>query len=602
VRELGSVGSSEGDRLGGFAAACDRLVHASVDVPAERARQRRLLCVLSVAPLFLGAAALAAGNGGMTPAHLLLIIAVLSAAGWGGALAVTSGRFAREVASVALLFGGLAAAFIIAASGGVASPLILLAAGLAIEASWVGESRAARRAGLFAAGFSAVAGVGLSALAAPVAVSQGIAAVHWLVVLAYAVTVFARFPSQSDRAADAATTGHAAIGNLMSAAVLQLAENGEVAAASSRTAEIFRMPPEMLFGQGFFDRILISDRVAWLQAMADIREGARTRAVDLHVRMPGDGTRTDDYVLFQAELLATGAGAEPYAAILRAAPELQRLRAAAAEAREAKDMKDIAQHRFLAVVSHELRTPLNAIIGFSDVLVHEMFGRFADPRQKEYAGLIKTAGDHLLSVVNTILDVSKLEAGAYQLNSEPFDLAGSIELCRAMMDGQAAAKGVRLEIHAARDIGEIRGDSRAVKQILLNLVSNAVKFTPAGGRVVVGAARQGREVRLWVSDTGIGISADDLPLIGNPFTQVENDYTRRHEGTGLGLSLVKGLVSLHGGTMSIESAPGLGTTVTVTLPVHGPEYAVRDQRRIVVMPAPKIPSQGEEHAQIRKAG
>jgi cell cycle sensor histidine kinase DivJ len=246
------------------------------------------------------------------------------------------------------------------------------------------------------------------------------------------------------------------------------------------------------------------------------------------------------------------------------------LRAELAGAAEQANSNEVAKNRFLAAVSHELRTPLNAILGFSDMLAHEMFGPFADPRQKEYVGLIHESGNHLLSVVNSILDVSKIESGAYPIHPEPFALADAVETCRSMMAHQASLKSVSLRVALGAGVGEICADRRAVQQVLINLLSNAVKFTPSGGSVVIGAKRVGERLRFWVSDTGIGISADDLKRIGQPFTQVQNDYTRQFEGTGLGLSLVKGLVALHDGTMTMESAPGEGTIATVTLPVAGP--------------------------------
>jgi cell cycle sensor histidine kinase DivJ len=146
-------------------------------------------------------------------------------------------------------------------------------------------------------------------------------------------------------------------------------------------------------------------------------------------------------------------------------------------------------------------------------------------------------------------------------------------MCRSMMAHQASVKPVSLRVALAPNVGEVCADRRAIQQILINLVSNAVKFTPTGGSVVIGAKRTGERLRFWVSDTGIGISSDDLKRLGQPFTQVQNDYTRQFEGTGLGLSLVKGLVALHEGAMMIESAPGDGTTVTVTVPIAGPHAA-----------------------------
>ena len=173
-------------------------------------------------------------------------------------------------------------------------------------------------------------------------------------------------------------------------------------------------------------------------------------------------------------------------------------------------------------------------------------------------------------MVNSILDVSRLESGAYPTDPEPFRFSDAVDMCRSMLERQAAEKELHLEVALTNDIGDVHADKRAVKQMLINLISNAIKFTPAGGTVAVGGKRVGSRLHFWVSDTGIGMSADDLGRIGKPFMQVQNDYTRRFEGAGLGLSLVKGLVALHHGTMAIESEPGHGTTVTISLPVDQP--------------------------------
>ena len=247
------------------------------------------------------------------------------------------------------------------------------------------------------------------------------------------------------------------------------------------------------------------------------------------------------------------------------------------------------------MVSHELRTPLNAIIGFSDMLEHEMFGPFADPRQKEYVGLIRESGNHLLAVVTSILDVSKIECGSYPIEPEPFRFRDAVDTCRSMMRLPAEAKSLTLDADIPAAIGQIVADRRAVQQMLINLMSNAVKFTPSGGTVTVGANRLGSRLHFWVSDTGIGISEEDLARLGQPFTQVRNDYTREYEGAGLGLSLVKGLVALHEGSMMVESAPGQGTMVTISLPVAGPSGRAAPGKAAVIQL-----NNGETDGQIKK--
>jgi cell cycle sensor histidine kinase DivJ len=299
------------------------------------------------------------------------------------------------------------------------------------------------------------------------------------------------------------------------------------------------------------------------------------------------------------ELMAVGENSHSFIALLRNNSKVEDLRQALARANESASSADVTKSRFLAAVSHELRTPLNAIIGFSDMLLHEMFGPFRDPRQKEYVGLVRDSGQHLLDVVTSILDVSRIEAGAYWTQMEPFRFADAVEMTRSMMQLQADSKGVRLDTRIAADAGEINADRRAVQQILINLASNAIKFTPEGGEVMIGAQRVGSRLHFWVRDTGIGIAEDDLASLGQPFVQVQNDYTRRFEGTGLGLSLVKGLVTLHEGTMSIESMPGEGTTVSISVPVDGPKG---EAEKLVVLPTATSTAnkQGGSSGSLRK--
>jgi cell cycle sensor histidine kinase DivJ len=227
------------------------------------------------------------------------------------------------------------------------------------------------------------------------------------------------------------------------------------------------------------------------------------------------------------------------------------------------------------------------------MLLHEMFGPFADARQKEYVTLIRQSGQHLLEVVTSILDISRLESGTYAAQPEPFRFAEAVEMCQSMMSLPAGQKSIALSAQVAGDAGEINADRRAVQQILINLTSNAIKFTPDGGAVTIGARRVGSRLHFWVSDTGIGIAEADMANLGKPFTQVHNDYTRRYEGAGLGLSLVKGLVALHDGTMAIESAPGEGTKVSISLPVEGPKE--RPEKPVVVpMPTARNAKEGND--------
>jgi cell cycle sensor histidine kinase DivJ len=217
-------------------------------------------------------------------------------------------------------------------------------------------------------------------------------------------------------------------------------------------------------------------------------------------------------------------------------------------------------------MSHELRTPLNAIIGFSDMLANDQL--VLDPARKfEYAKLINDSGRHLLSVVNGILDMSKMESGNFEITPEPFAPAPAIRSCCDILALKAQEAGVDLKTRIAADLPEVVADRRAVNQILINLVSNAIKFTLRGGRVCVSALRDGPKLVVAVEDTGVGIGETDLPRLGEAFFQARASYDRRHDGTGLGLSIVKGLVRLHGGDIDIRSRLGDGTRVTVRLPI-----------------------------------
>ncbi|ESZ60088.1 HAMP domain-containing histidine kinase [Mesorhizobium sp. C120A] len=579
------------------------MVHPAIIGQGDRLRQRRFIGIMLAAPFFAAGAAVTLVTSGMGAA--VTVAAIFAAFGlcWFAALLVAASGKMTLAAQVALAAGGLALAGAVAAAGGLASPVALLALALPFEAWWIGGSK---RAALWG-GLSALAAMLLQPFVASVVPLGGaqVAAWHWLLPLAWGLTLVPRLAALGDAArAQPALLPNDRIEDMIDAVVLHVARHGEVLDASAKARTILKLPPELLFGAGLFDRIHLSDRVAYLSALADMRDGALARRLDLRVRLPQDGSAltADNYRPFQLELVRAEGQQETFTLLLRENDETARLRDELAAANEAAASAEVAKGRFLAVVSHELRTPLNAIIGFSDMLLHEMFGGFKDPRQKEYVGLVKESGQHLLAVVTSILDVSRIEAGAYATEPEPFRFIEAVEMCQSMMQLQANAKNIGLQAQIAPDAGEINADRRAVQQILINLVSNAVKFTPDGGDVVVGAKRIGSRLHFWVRDTGIGIAEEDFVNLGKPFMQVQNDYTRRFEGTGLGLSLVKGLVALHDGTMSIESMPGEGTTVTISLPVNGPKRSATDRNGVLPMSATRTKgdAKGDRNGSLRK--
>ncbi len=247
------------------------------------------------------------------------------------------------------------------------------------------------------------------------------------------------------------------------------------------------------------------------------------------------------------------------------------LRAAMEEAQAANRAKSL----FLANMSHELRTPLNAIIGFAEIMREEMLGPVGTPAYKEYSADINSSGLHLLKIINDLLDISQIEVGQMVLHEDVVEVPGLIEACMRMVRPQADGKEIELTTRDGPNPRAVMGDERLVRQILLNLLANAVKFTPAGGNIEIAASLSPMgAAEITVTDTGIGMPRDKIALAFKPFVQLEDGMTRKYEGTGLGLSIAKAFAELHGGELVADSEPGRGTTVTLRLPaarVVGPD-------------------------------
>lgn len=252
-------------------------------------------------------------------------------------------------------------------------------------------------------------------------------------------------------------------------------------------------------------------------------------------------------------------------------------------ARDEAQQANRVKSQFLAVMSHELRTPLNAIIGFSEIMQSEIYGPLGDSRYKQYLKDIQSSGDHLLSIINDILDLSKIETGRWELQEEEIDLARLLTSVRTFVQARVTTSGLSFDCDKAANLPTLRGDRRAMMQILLNLLSNAIKFTPKGGRITL-RAELGSDngLRFTVSDTGIGIAAKDIARALSAFGQIDDSWSRRYEGAGLGLPISRALVRLHGGTLDLTSQPGVGTNVTVRMP---PERT-----------GSRVPAQPDQHA------
>ena len=260
-------------------------------------------------------------------------------------------------------------------------------------------------------------------------------------------------------------------------------------------------------------------------------------------------------------------GEDLFAVILQDMTIYKQAEYQAVAAKEAAEYANRSKSDFLANMSHELRTPLNSIIGFSEMMVTGAFGPMEVPKYREYVGIIQESGEHLLRLINDILDVSKIEAGEMIIDDETTDMRALIEDCLRMVRARANKAGLRLSMAVAPEVAAVVGDALRLKQILLNLLSNAIKFTPQGGTVgVVVTLEEDGGLLLQVSDSGVGMQPDDIPKVLKPFVQARVGAVLTHEGTGLGLSLVKSFAELHGGGIDITSTPGEGTTVNLRLP------------------------------------
>ena len=350
--------------------------------------------------------------------------------------------------------------------------------------------------------------------------------------------------------------------------------DGAVLFASPAAESLFGLRSTQLHGHGFFERVHVADRPAYLTALGDAAALGESRSAEFRVRresVDAEGRPITEFVWIEMRCRpfeqAGGEERREVVAVLRDVTERKTQEELLSDAHAETERANAAKSRFLATMSHELRTPLNAIIGFSEMLMKEATLGLDAARRSEYAGLINGSGHHLLAVVNGILDMSKIETGNFEITPEPFAPAHVVAACCGVLALRAREAGVHLEKAAPDDLPEMVADKRALNQILLNLLSNAIRFTDRGGTVRIGVRAEAAYMTFAVEDNGVGISETDLPRVGEPYFQAGSAYDRRHGGTGLGLSIVNGLVQLHGGEIAIRSRIGEGTRVTVRLPL-----------------------------------
>jgi two-component system, cell cycle sensor histidine kinase DivJ len=336
------------------------------------------------------------------------------------------------------------------------------------------------------------------------------------------------------------------------ALVFQMSRNGMVSQVSGNASSVLRLQTEDLAEKGFSERVHLADKVRFLTFLDTVRDQPVPQVTSFRLRSGRvSGQGVPEWVKFDAFARSVTDGIILTAVIDNSASQDGPSNAPGSDA--------------LAIVSHELRTPLNAIVGFSDMLRQEMFGPLQNDRQREYIDLVYQSGLHLLGVVNAMLDWSRIENGTMTLQAMPFEPTEAAAFAVGIVSSSAMAKKIGLDFQPASAFESFNGDQRVCQQILINLLSNAIKFTGEGGMIRLLVDVEDGRLLIVVEDNGIGMTLDQQRRVGTPFYQVNGGHARSHEGTGLGLALVKQMARLHGGSVEIDSVAGRGTKVTVAL-------------------------------------
>jgi len=343
---------------------------------------------------------------------------------------------------------------------------------------------------------------------------------------------------------------------------LSTLEDGRLVQVNNAFLKFCRLERAQVIGRSAEQLVLWNDPVIRRRLVRILERRGTVRNLEFSIER--DGARR--HLSFSAEAIEL----DGQKLLLMAGRDITERRRQEEEVRRSKEAAELANRSksdFLANMSHELRTPLSAIMGFSEMMRDQMLGPIGTPKYVEYAEDIHRSSEHLKQIINDLLDLSKIEAGKMELRETAVSLPALIADCVRLVRGRAAAARVRLRVETRDTSAELRGDQRLLKQILLNLLSNAVTFTPQGGTVTIGA-RPGEAcgVELFVSDTGIGMSAAEIEVAQTRYGQVDGMLAQQHQGTGLGLPLARSLAELHGGRLAIHSAPGKGTRVIVSLP------------------------------------
>ena len=402
----------------------------------------------------------------------------------------------------------------------------------------------------------------------PVAVSQWVA----VIALVYGAFVAWRVHHAQQTALkrlDQKTAHLNAVSQSSTDLITRHGRDGTTLFASPAARTLMGVHPKELTGAGLFEKTHLQDRILFLKAISDAAHSGRDQECEIRLRTKGETDLLWKKVRVTARAISDSTtGSTEVACSIRDISRERDLELELEQVSRRSDEFSISQRQFLAKMSHELRTPLNAIVGFSDVLQQELFGKLPHERHHEYVSLIQESGQHLLNVVNDLLDMSRIEAGKYELSLSTFSIQSVLSSTINMLHPLADKKSVEIACDLSAGFEDITADRRACQQILINLVSNAIKFSNTGDKVRIKVKPFGRSFKIQVVDRGVGIASDFLPKVGQPFVQADTGNNRQFEGSGLGLSVVKGLVDLHHGEFKIQSVEGEGTTVTVTLPIH----------------------------------
>ncbi|HMN50985.1 MAG TPA: ATP-binding protein [Xanthobacteraceae bacterium] len=571
----------------------DALVHPSArQDPLTAARHRAFFAVkifsgfsvLALLPLYLASRGTA---GALEVTALLWALAPFLLAVY----LSRSGQFERAHLLSAFALAGLVATLAVMTGGAAsfAAPWVVV---IALEASLSASRRlivaTISLAALTAFGlFTASANGWLAAYTAadldlPALTLAGtLSAAVYAGMIALANSAFVRTGNEVRRLSEAR---YKLLAQNMSDVIARHAVDGAVTFISPAIEQLAGVPAAQLLGHKLFERVHIADRPAYLTALSDASRSNEPASVEFRLLCETSAAPVFAWVEMRAR--AIDGQAQQVVSVMRDISARKADALAVEQARNEAEKANDAKSKFLATVSHELRTPLNAIIGFSEMLAREQEMKLDLARRGEYASLIRDSGEHLLSVVNGILDMSRIEAGHFEIVAEPFSVRPLIESCRKMMSLRAEQAGVQLFTDLPDQLPELSADPRALRQVVINLVSNAIKFTERGGKIDLAARANGDQFELIVTDNGIGIPEADLARLGDPFFQGRSTYDRMYEGTGLGLSVVMGLVKLHGGSVHIESRLQKGTRVTVRMPLDcQPAAAVAGKNSVTKFPA-----------------